>query len=128
MTRANSMREIDSQHRGFSQRVIPPASAGGFLRMVAFTLLLAATAHAADLPDAWQAAAAWRAGADVSPLLAIEQEQIASMATPDARAAHAARLAAVVSAESSSLDARQWACLQLRFAGTAAEEIGRAHV
>lgn len=86
-----------------------------------FFWLLAATASAADLPAKWQAAAAWKTGADVAPLLAIEQEQIASMATPDARAAHAARLAAVVSAESSSPDARQWACLQLRFAGTAAE-------
>jgi HEAT repeat protein len=83
--------------------------------------LLATMANAADLPAAWQAAAAWKAGADVAPLLAIEQEQIASMATPDARAAHAARLVAVVTDKASSPDARQWACLQLRVAGTAAE-------
>jgi HEAT repeat protein len=86
-----------------------------------FFWLLVTTAHAADLPPAWQAAAAWRAGADVAPLLVIEQEGIASMATPDARAAHAARLATVMTAEGSSPDARQWACLQLRFVGTAAE-------
>lgn len=84
-------------------------------------LLLVAPARAADLPAAWQAAAAWRAGADVAPLLAIEKEQIASLATAEARAAHAARLAALMAAESSTPDAGQWACLQLRWAGTAAE-------
>lgn len=73
------------------------------------------------MPAAWQAAAAWRAGADLTPLLAIEQERIASMATPEARASHAARLAALMAAESSTPDARQWACLELRWAGTAAE-------
>jgi HEAT repeat protein len=72
-------------------------------------------------PTAWQAAAAWRTGADVAPLLAIEREGIASMATPEACAAHAARLATVMTAKDSTPDARQWACLQLRFAGTAAE-------
>jgi HEAT repeat protein len=86
-----------------------------------FFWLLAATANAADLPAEWQAAAAWKAGADVAPLLAIEKEQIASMATPETRAAHAARLAAMMAAESSTPDAKEWACLQLRFAGTAAE-------
>lgn len=83
--------------------------------------LLSAAARGADLPAAWQAAAAWRAGADVAPLLAIEKEQIASMATPEARAAHSARLAAMMTADASSPDAKEWACLQLRFAGTAAE-------
>lgn len=106
----------------FHGRLPPGAFCPRWKRVLTpFFWLLAATASAADLPAKWQAAAAWKTGADVAPLLAIEQEQIASMATPDARAAHAARLAAVVSAESSSPDARQWACLQLRFAGTAAE-------
>ncbi len=89
--------------------------------LTALFCLVFATAHAADLPPVWQAAAAWRTGADVAPLLVVEQEGIASMASPEARAAHAARLATVMTAEDATPDARQWACLQLRFAGTAAE-------
>jgi hypothetical protein len=73
----NPRENIDKQREFFRS---PSTHASGFpaelgwTRVFApFLYLLCAGAQAADVPAAWQAAAAWRAGADLTPLLAIEQ-------------------------------------------------------
>lgn len=69
----------------------------------------------------WAALPGYRHGDDLAALLAIEQEAIASMATPTARAACAARLAAVLEHPGATPAAKQWVCLMLRQVGTPAE-------
>ncbi len=79
------------------------------------------SAPAIDVETAWKTAPAYRHGQDLAPLLAIERAAIASMATPAARSAIAARLAAVIERPETTADARQWACLMLRSIGTSAQ-------
>lgn len=92
--------------------VAPAASAADPARPPAPTI---------DAETAWKSALAYRHGQDLAPLLVIEREAIASMATPAARSALAARLADVVERPETTADARQWACLMLRSVGTPAQ-------
>ena len=90
---------------------------------VAATVATAAEppAPAIDAATAWKALPAYRHGQDLAPLLVIERESIAARTAPAARAACAARLAAVLEQPDATADARQWVCLLLRSAGTPAE-------
>jgi len=71
--------------------------------------------------DAWRALPRYEYGEDMAPLLAIDRAVIRAMASPDQRAACAARLAAVLQDPTATKAARQYACLQLRQAGTGVE-------
>jgi HEAT repeat protein len=92
---------------------------------VVLLALFAATlpARAAEIAeqDAWKALPAYQYGQDMAPLLAIDRAVIRSMASPDERARCAARLAAVLEDPAATHAARQYACLQLRQAGTPAQ-------
>ncbi len=88
------------------------------------TMLALTAAHApGDMPtdEAWKALPAYEHGEDMAPLLAIDRAGIEAMATPETRAAYAARLAALLENPNATLDAKHYACLQLRQAGTPAE-------
>jgi len=82
-----------------------------------------ASAVAAEMPsaEAWQALPRYTAGQDLAPLLTIDREAIAAMATPQAQAAFAAKLAALLDAADATPATRQYVCRQLRQVGTAAE-------
>ena len=71
--------------------------------------------------EAWKALPNYQPGQDMAALLAIDQEVIHAMATPQARAACAARLAAILEAPNTTAAARQVICLQLRQVGTPAQ-------
>ncbi|MCE9631291.1 MAG: hypothetical protein K8S94_11345 [Planctomycetia bacterium] len=97
-------------------------------RAVIVAALSMGTAPAAEAPatrseiaDAWLSLPTYRSGDDLAPLLAIEREAIAGMATNESRAAFAARLAAVLGQPGATPAARQWVCLLLRQVGTPAE-------
>jgi HEAT repeat protein len=86
------------------------------------TVSSAARAAAAMSPeDAWKALPKYEYGQDMTALLTIDGEVIRAMATPASRAACAAHLAAVLQASETTPAAKQYACLQLRQVGTAAE-------
>ncbi len=71
--------------------------------------------------DAWQALPRYEYGQDMGVLLSIDRAVIQAMASTESQSACAARLARVLSAEGTTLAARQYICLQLRQVGTAAE-------
>lgn len=79
--------------------------------------------HAAEMPadDAWKALPTYEPGQDMAALLAIDGEVIAAMKSPESRAACAAKLADLLTKDSTTLPAKQYVCLQLRQVGTAAE-------
>lgn len=93
------------------------------LRMAVFSIAaLGFIASGYSATDAeWQAMARYEYGQDMAPLLAIDREVIGAMASPAARSACAARLAALLEAEGTTPAAKQYICLQLRQVGTAAE-------
>lgn len=91
------------------------------LLLLAVTLAAGAAAAELSPDDAWKALPKYEYGHDMAPLLVLDQQAIASMRTPAARAAFAARLAGVLSSAEATPAARQYACLQLRQVGTAAE-------
>ena len=85
--------------------------------------VIAGGATAAEVPieEAWKALPKYEHGQDMAALLAIDRAVIEAMATPQARSACAARLAALLEAEGTTPAARQYICLQLRQVGTPAE-------
>lgn len=96
---------------------------GSFLSPVLVVVLLSSSvlAGAMSAEDAWKALPAYQYGKDIAALLAIDHEVIVAMATPEKRAACAARLAALLDAKDTTLAAKQYICCQLRQVGTAAE-------
>ena len=80
-----------------------------------------ALAAAMSAEDAWKALPTYRYGSDMAALLTIDAEMIHAMATPEKRAACAARLAAILESKETTLAAKQYVCCQLRQVGTAAE-------
>ena len=64
---------------------------------------------------------AYQYGADQSPLLAVERQVEASMATPASQHEMAARLLSVLLDPQATLAAQQSAAIQLRMCGTEAE-------
>ncbi len=81
------------------------------------------TLVAAEMPaeEAWKALPQYEYGQDMAALLAIERVVIQSMDSPESRSACAKRLALLLTAEKTTLAARQVICLQLRQIGTPAE-------
>jgi hypothetical protein len=75
----------------------------------------------AEVPvdEAWRMMPQYQYGEDMGPLLTIDREVIRAMSSPESRAACAARLAALLDAETTTPAARQYICLQLRGVGTA---------
>ncbi|MDZ7619037.1 MAG: hypothetical protein U1E05_18675, partial [Patescibacteria group bacterium] len=73
-----------------------------------------------DMPidEAWKAMPAYEHGQDMAPLLAIDRAVIEAMATPETRAACAARLAKLLDDSAATLAAKQHASMQLRQIGT----------
>jgi HEAT repeat protein len=86
-------------------------------------LVLVASLAAAEVPvdEAWRMMPQYQYGQDMGPLLTIDREVIRAMSSPELRAACAARLAALLDAETTTPAARQYICLQLRGVGTDAE-------
>jgi len=77
----------------------------------------------AEVPaeEAWKALPKYEYGQDMAPLLAIDQEVIRAMASPQSRSACAARLASVLEAAEATPAARQFVCFKLRQVGTPAQ-------
>ncbi|MFH1924168.1 MAG: HEAT repeat domain-containing protein [Planctomycetota bacterium] len=98
-------------------------------RDLALSLLVAAlvaaggsrvAAQMAD-EDAWKALPTYEYGQDMAAILTIDRAVIQAMASPAARSACAARLAAILEADETTPAARQYVCFQLRQVGTPAE-------
>ena len=86
--------------------------------IIFISLILFAAPLFAD--DAWNVIKTYNYGDDFKPLLAVETEVQRSLASPEAKAKTAARLAALLE-ESTSYPGRQFVCMQLRLVGGAAE-------
>lgn len=70
--------------------------------------------------DAWNAVKTYRYGDDFKPLLAVEADVLRSAASPETKTRTAARLAALLSDETTPAG-RQFVCMQLRLIGGPAE-------
>ncbi len=92
-----------------------------FIVLGALSLLGGAAFAAPSVEEAWRALPEYEPGRDMAPLLVLDGEVIKAMASSEARAACAARLAGVLQAEGATAAAKKYACLQLRQAGTPAE-------
>ncbi len=82
---------------------------------------LGSGASESNCEEAWSTLPSYRYGDDFAPLLAIDRAVIQAMDSPESQAAIAARLAALLAQPDTTAAARQYICLQLRQAGTAAE-------
>lgn len=93
------------------------------LIVMALGAALSTCATGAEMPaaEAWKALPKYEPGQDMAPLLTIDREVIAAMASPKTRAACAARLAGLLASKETTPAARQYICLQLRQVGTAAQ-------
>jgi HEAT repeat protein len=91
--------------------------------VLALTMFLASHVAAAEMKteDAWKAMPKYQYGNDMAALLTIDREVIRATATPTARSACAARLAAILEDSKTTPAAKQYICCQLRQVGTAAE-------
>lgn len=79
--------------------------------------------QAVEMPveEAWKALPQYEYGQDMAALLTVDRAVIEAARSPQARAACAARLAAVLVSERATAAAKQYVCLKLRDVGTAAE-------
>ncbi len=93
------------------------------LLILAAIALASTTLRAEQISEeqAWKALPQYEYGQDLAALLVIDRAVIRCHQSPEARAACAARLAAVLASDHSTVAAKQYVCLKLRDVGTEAE-------